>query len=175
MVVSLPSNIMVSIRIDAFSTEMLVCKVSRVRIWLFLLTIAPSTLTPSRAFCMREPTASAQSQLISDSEAATRPIDKLLNDPSAESNRFLCWNHVVNVAKSFSSLIFSTFCDFYMSLSTVMSDLSYEARCLMNHRTLMHAVYIDCLHRISDASSSCDSSSGFYWSHQNLFNNQIRW
>ena len=39
---------------------------------------------------MADHTASAQSQLISDSEAAARPVNKLLNDPSAGSNGFLC-------------------------------------------------------------------------------------
>ena len=55
-----------------------------------LLTIAPSTVAPSRAFYITDHTASAQSQLISDSEAAARSVDKLLNDPSAGSNGFLC-------------------------------------------------------------------------------------
>ena len=89
-----------SIQIGPFSIKMLVCKVSRVRVWLFLLTIAPSKLTPSK-----DPTTSATSQFISDSEAAARSVDKLLNDPLAGSHRFFSWNHAVNNAKSFLSLI----------------------------------------------------------------------
>ena len=71
---------------------------------------------------MTEPTASAPSQLITDSEAAASPVDKFLNDRSAGSNRFLCWNHVVNVTKSFSSLI----CQLVVTrrFFSAMSDLS---------------------------------------------------
>ena len=54
---------------------------------------------------MLDPIAPALSQLYLDSEAAARPVDKLLNDQLAGSNGFLCRNHVVNVAKSFLPLI----------------------------------------------------------------------